>query len=206
MAGEFSEEAAWTAAQRFETWAGEVRVNLVRLAAIAALYGHHLFNRFVLKLEIPRPYHLAVTGIAAAWTLGALALHAALGRRWNPPWLRFSAVAFDAIMIASVLLVSDGPRGPFFMLLFLLIATAGLRLDLRLVWTAATLAILVYALACGHDRWIRKLPDPVRVPRSHQVIVMIGLACGGLLSGQAVRQARRFARDAADRMKPDGAA
>jgi hypothetical protein len=203
MAGEFSEEAAWTAAQRVEAWAGEVRVNLIRLVAIAAFYGHHLLNRYALKVELPPGYHLAVTAITAGWTLAALALHTALSRRWNPPWLRYAAVAFDAMMIASVLLVSDGPRGPFFMLLFLLIGTACLRVDLRLAWTATILAILAYGLACGHDRWVRKLPDRDRVPRQQQVIVVIGLACSGLLAGQAIRQARRFARDYADRMKPE---
>ena len=88
------------------------------------------------------------------------------------------------------------------MLLYLLIGTACLRLDLRLVWTAAALAILAYGLACGHDRWVRKLPERGRVPRQHQVIVVIGLACAGLLAGEAVRQARRLARGYADRMKP----
>ncbi|HXX92136.1 MAG TPA: hypothetical protein VEN81_00790 [Planctomycetota bacterium] len=203
MPGEFSEEAAWSAAQRIEAWAGEVRVNLIRLVAIAGLFGHHLINRYLLKLDMPADYHRAVTGIAVGWTLAALALHSALSRRWNPPGLRYAAVAFDAMMIASVLLVSDGPRGPFFMLLFLLVATAGLRLDLRLVWTAAALAILAYLLACGHDRWVRQLAEHDRVPRQHQVIVVIGLACAGLLAGQAVRQTRRFARDLADRMKPE---
>ena len=203
MAEEFSEEAAWIAAQRVEAWAGEVRVNLARLVAIAAFYGHHLLNYYALKVKLEPGFHLAVTAITAGWTLSALALHAALSRRWNPPWLRTSALAFDAMMIAAVLLVSDGPRGPFFMLLFLLIGTACLRLDLRLVWTATILAILAYGLACGHDRWIRKLPDAARVPRQQQVIVVIGLACAGLLAGQAVRQSRRFARDYADRMKPE---
>jgi hypothetical protein len=202
MAGDFGEEAAWTAARRIEAWAGEVRVNLVRLVAIAAFYGQHLLNLYVFKVPVPPKYHLAVTGIAVGWTLAALALHAALSQRWNPPWLRTAAVAFDAMMIASVLLVSDGPRGPFFLLLFVLIATACLRVDLRLVWTATALAVLAYALACGHDRWIRNLPEGSRVPRQHQVIVVLSLACAGFLSGQAVRQMRRFARDYADRLKP----
>ncbi len=203
MGGEFSEEAAWGAAQRVEAWAGEVRVNLIRLVAIAAFYAHHLLNRYVLKVEFPAHYHAAVTSLAVAWTLGALALHSGLSRRWNPPVLRYGAVAFDALMIAALLAISDGPRGPFFLLLFLLIATACLRIDLRLVWTATVLAILAYGFACGHDRWVRKLPDRQRAPRQQQVIVVIGLVSAGLLAGQAVRQARRFARDYADRMKPE---
>ncbi len=201
MGGEFSEEAAWTAAQRVEAWAGEVRVNLIRLVAIAVFFGHHLLNRYVFHIAMPAGYHAAVAAIAVGWILAALAFHTALSRRWNPPGLRYAAVAFDAMMIAAVLAVSDGPRGPFFLLLFLLVATACLRLDLRLVWTATILAILVYGFACGHDRWVRKFPEGERVPRQQQVIVTIGLVCAGLLAGQAARQARRFARDYADRMK-----
>lgn len=199
----FSEEAAWTASGRQEAWTGEVRVNLLRLIAVAVFYGHHLFNVAVLHLQLPKGFHVAVTGIAAGWTLAGLALHTALTRRWNPPWLRFASLAFDAVMIASVLLVTDGPRGPFFLLLFLLIGTAALRLDLRLVWTATALALAVYALACGHDRWALHLADAQRVPRQQQAIVVIGLACAGLLAGQAVRQAHRLARDYAGRMKPE---
>lgn len=203
MGGEFSEEAAWAAAGRVEAWAGEVRVNLIRLVAIAALYGHHLLNRYAFRVELPPGYHAGVTAIAGAWTLAALALHVGLSRRWNPPWLKFAALAFDALMITALLVLTDGPRGPFFMLLFLLIATAPLRLDLRLVWAATLLAMLAFGFACGHDRWGRNLPPKDRLPRHQQVIVEVGLACAGLLAGQATRQARRFAREYGDRMKPE---
>jgi hypothetical protein len=203
VAGEFSETEAWAAAQRIEAWAGEIRVNLIRLVAIAALYGHHLLNVYLFRIDLPARYHQTVTAIAAGWTLAGLALHTALSRRWNPPWLRIAAVSFDATMIAALLLVSQGPRSPFLMLLFLLIGTAGLRLDLRLVWVTTILAILVYGLACGYDRWGLKLAAPDRVPRQHQVILVIGLVSAGVLIGQAVRQARRFARDFGDRLKPD---
>lgn len=203
MGEEFSEEAAWTAAGRVEAWAGELRVNLIRLIAIAALYGHHLLNRYAFHTELPEGYHAGVTAIAGAWTLAALALHVGLSRRWNPPWLKFGALAFDALMIAALLILSDGPRGPFFMLLFLLVGTAPLRLDIRLVWTSTLLALLAFVFACGHDRWVRKLPEKDRLPRHQQVIIGIGLVCAGLLAGQATRQARRFARDYADRLKPE---
>lgn len=194
------EGAAWAAAQRIEAWAGEVRVNLVRLVAIAAFYGHHLLQYFLLSRDLPPGYHYSVTGVAVAWTGAALVLHVALGRRWNPPALKYAALGFDALMATTLLVLSDGPRSPLLVLLFLLVLTAPLRLELRAVWTATLLAVLAYAFVCGHARWMR--PE-WRVPRRQQVIFTIGLACAGLLAGQAVRQARRFARDYADRLKPD---
>jgi hypothetical protein len=39
------------------------------------------------------------------------------------------------------------------------------------------------------------------VPRTQQVIFALGLLCAGLVAGQAVRQARRFARDYAERVR-----
>ena len=39
----------WADARRLEAWAGEVRVNLIRLVAVLAFYGHHLVNIFVIR-------------------------------------------------------------------------------------------------------------------------------------------------------------
>ncbi|MBI3856753.1 MAG: hypothetical protein HY293_13780 [Planctomycetes bacterium] len=193
----------WTAAQRVEAWAGELRVNVIRLAAIVAFYGHHLFNQYVLKQEFPPRYTLAVTGIAVVWAVGALALHVALTGQWMPAALRFVAVGFDTVMITSLLLLSDGPRSPLLVLLFLVVATAPLRIDLRLVWMAALLALLSYAFVCGHAKWRR--PE-WQVPRRQQVGVALALAAAGFLAGQQVRQARRFAQDYADRVRPEDSA
>ena len=37
------------ASMRMEAWAGEVRVNLIRLAALAMFYGYHVLNAFVIS-------------------------------------------------------------------------------------------------------------------------------------------------------------
>ena len=195
-----SGDLPWTAAQRVETWAGELRLNVIRVAGIAAFYGHHLFNQMVLHQEFPPRYTMAVTAVAVVWAAGALAVHVALSSLWMPSALRFLTVGFDALMATSLLLISDGPRSPLVIVLFLLIATAPLRLDLRVVWTAAILALLSYAFVCGHAKWVR--PEN-QVPRRQEVVTALGLALAGFLAGQAVRQARRFARDYADRVRPE---
>lgn len=194
------EELPWTAAQRMEGWAGELRVNLIRLAAIAAFYGHHLFNQAVLKQEFPPNYTLGVTAVAVAWTFGALALHLALNGLWMPSALRYVAVGIDLLLVTALLLISDGPRSPLVLLYFLVIATAPLRLDLRLVWIATLLALLSYGIVCGHATW--KKPE-WRVPRRQQVMMALGIGAAGLLAGQSVRQSRRFAQDYADRVRPE---
>jgi len=190
----------WKGAQRIEAWIGEFRVNVIRLAAIVAFTGHHLFNQYVLKQSFPPHYTATVMSIAVVWAAGALALHVALVSRWMPPLLHGAVVGFDAVMTTSLLLLADGPKNPLVALLFLVIATAPLRLDLRLVWTATLLALLSYAFVCGHAKW--KKPE-WQVPRRQQVIVALALGAAGFLAGQSVRQSRRLARDYADRIRPE---
>lgn len=193
-------DAIWLAAQRVEAWAGEVRVNLVRLVAIAAFYAHHLINYYLVRVELTPEFHVAMTGVAVAWTLTALAVHVGLARMWNPPALKYAAVAWDAVMITALLLLSDGPKSPLLVIYFLLIASGPLRLNLPVVWVATIASIASYAFVCGHARWVR--PE-WRVPRTQQVITAIGLLCAGVLAGQIVRQARRFAQDYGERVTPE---
>jgi hypothetical protein len=190
----------WIGAQRVEAWVGEFRVNVIRLAAIVAFTGHHLFNQYILRQSFPPNYTAAVMSIAVVWAIGALAIHAALVGRWMPSLLPAIVVGFDGLMTTCLLLLSDGPKSPLVVLLFLVIATAPLRLDLRLVWTATLLALLSYAFVCGHARW--KKPE-WQVPRRQQVVVALALAAAGFLAGQSVRQSRRFAREYADRVRPE---
>jgi len=181
-------------------WAGEVRVNLFRLIAIGAFYLHHLVDYYWLRAEAPRNYHLVVSGIAGTWALGAWILHLCLARQWNPPPLKYCVLGWDALMMTSLMAFSGGPKSPFLLLLFFLIATSPLRLELRTVWAATLLAILAYGFVCGHSRW--KRPEWQTTRREH-VIVGMSLIGAGVLAGQAVRQSRRFALDYADRIRPE---
>jgi hypothetical protein len=196
------EEPAWAAAQRVEAWAGEVRVNLIRIVAVAAFYGHHLANLYFRWTPLPPGFHTAATAAAIAWAAGAAGLHLLLQDRKPRPALPYAAVAFDGFLLTGLLLLTDGPRTPLVLLYFLLVATSILRLRIDLVWIATLVALAGYAAVLGFDRWGRDLAPELRVPRTHQVMTAIGLVCMGLLAGQAVRQARRFAREYADRVRP----
>ena len=190
----------WRGAQRLEAWVGEFRVNVIRLAALVAFTGHHLFNQYLLRQTFPPDYTLSVISIAVIWAVGALALHVALISRWMPALLPIAVLGFDAVMTTCLLLLSDGPKSPLVLLLFLLVGTSPLRLDLRLVWTATLLALLSYAFVCGHAKWQK--PE-WQVPRRQEVVVVLALGTAGFLAGQSVRQSLRLARDYADRIRPE---
>src|SRR5260370_39912026 len=128
-------ETPWQDARRVETWAGEMRVNLLRLVGIVLFYGRHLAALLFGKAEFERGrYHLQVTMIAVSWAASVILVHWALSRRVVPYWLKYATTAWDAVLITLLCVISGGPHSPMLVLYFPLGASAPLRLSLPLVW------------------------------------------------------------------------
>jgi hypothetical protein len=195
-----SMDTRWEDARRLEAWAGEVRVNLVRLAALIVFYGHHLVNVYLVGDESAGgSYHVAVTALVFAWSVEVLVLYFGLAQRWLPPSLKYAATVWDLLLISALLMVNpDGPRSPLVLLYFLVIAAAPLRLSLGLVYAASLGAMAAYVIVLGQFAFIRVGAESyyqgnLRVPRSTQIITLLALGAAGLLAGQVVRQVRRIA-------------
>jgi len=189
----------WEDTRRIEAWAGEVRVNLIRLAAIIAFYGNHLVQVYLLRDDpaVDRSFHITVTALALAWAMAVLALHICLSRRYVPPALKYVAVSWDIIMVTALLIVTGTPRSPLAVLYFLVIASAPLRLHLRLVYLASLGSMAAYVLFLGYYKYFmvgveRYAKDPERLSRTNQAIFVLALGAAGLLAGQMVRQTRRL--------------
>lgn len=84
----------WYIVGRWQEYQGEGRSNLLRIVGIAAFYSVELANYRGLRLgvfEMPRietvdrPFHLAVTALAVAWTMTALAVQICLRHRSSRP-------------------------------------------------------------------------------------------------------------------------
>ena len=195
----------WADARRLEAWAGEVRVNLIRAAALLVFYGHHLLVVYVYggdRSDEAIVHHAKVTAIALAWMAAVFVLYVCLTRRWVPPGLKYAATFWDIAMSSALLVASpDGPRSPLLYLYFVVLATSPLRLSLPLVY-AATFGVMAAATAVlGHyvfsqvGREAYYAPDsPYRIARSSEIIFLLAVGTAGLLAGQVVRQARRVVR------------
>ena len=192
-------EDRWADACRLESWAGEVRVNLLRAVALIAFYGHHLFNLWTKDTAITPEYNAAVTAVVFAWVLAVFVLHVCLSRRWVPPALKYFATFWDLALITALLIASpDGPRSPLIFLYFVVLSASPLRLSLALVQvtTFATWAAALVAL--GHYVFFRhgwaayRAAEGVRIPRTSEVIFALAVGAAGLFAGQVVRQARRL--------------
>jgi hypothetical protein len=194
------DETHWKDTQRLESWAGETRLNLIRLLAIAVFYGRHVIEALAAPVGSPvrGKYHAQVTFLCLLWASAAVVMHMRLTRRRMDPWLKYAATGFDAAMITGLCALAGGPKTPLVLLYFPLIAAAPMRLSLRLVYVATGCAIAGYLILLGHYAWyivgFRKYysTPELRIPRSQEAIWILAMLVCGFLAGQVVRQMHRI--------------
>jgi hypothetical protein len=179
---------------RIEAWAGETRVNLMRLAALLAFFGHHLINYYLIRDDpsLDRRFHLTVSVLVMAWFCEVLVLYVCLANRWVPPYLKYCVTAWDLLLVTLLLILLGDARSWLATLYFLVIAAAPLRHSLPLVYLSTLGSMAAYVFFLGYVKYWLDLPADERLPRSTQVIFLLALGGCGLLAGQSVRQTRRL--------------
>jgi len=201
-----ADDRSWYIVGRRREYQGEGRANLLRIVAIAAFYSVELANYRGFRLglfEMPRlesvdrPFHLAVTALAVAWTMTALAVQICLHRQVFPASLKFLSTGADIVLMTCVLCISNGPRSPLVVGYFVIVALAALRFSLPLVWFATVGSMLGYLAVLGHAKWFAA--GDLRVPRYHEVMFLLALGLTGITIGQVLRRARSMAVEYAAR-------
>lgn len=199
----------WFIVGRWQEYDGEQRANLLRIVGIGVFYAVELINYHGLHLgvlEMPavvdRPFHLAVTFLAVAWTMVALGVFLCLRNQFFPAALKYVSTSCDLVLLTSILCVADGPRSPLVVGYFLVLVVAALRFNLELIWFATAAAAACYLYLLGYARWFAD--RDIRVPRYHQLIFLLAVVMTGVFLGQVVRRVRRLAEDYARRIGPPG--
>lgn len=198
-----ADELSWYIVGRRREYEGEARANLLRVIGIAAFYIVELANYrgfrlggFEMPKVVDRPFHLAVTSVAVAWTMLGLGVQLCLARRIFPSFLKFVSTGGDLLLMTCVLAVSNGPRSPLIVGYFLILALAALRFSVGLIQFATGGAMLGYLVLLGHAKWFA--PQHM-VPRYHEVMFLLALGLTGLTLGQVLRRVRRMAEEYAAR-------
>jgi hypothetical protein len=193
-------DRSWYIVGRWREYQGEGRANLLRIVGIAAFYsvelanytGPHLGFFEMPKVEsVDRSFHLAVTALAVAWTMTALAVQICLGRQFFPAALKFFSTGADIVLLTCVLCVSNGPRSPLVVGYFLIVAISALRFSLPLVRFATLGSMLGYLVVLGYAKWFAV--NDLRVPRYHEVMFLLALGMTGITIGQVIRAVRSMA-------------
>lgn len=212
MSGAGEGGRTWYIVQRWQEYAGEARANLLRIVAVGSFYAIHLLNYYQVNLGLlqlgetgggDRQFHLSITALAVAWTMLALAVHLCLRQQFFPAWLKFVSTGGDLLLLTSVLYVAGGPRSPLVAGYFLVIALATLRFNLPLVRFATLAAMAGYLCLLGCDRWPEIFRPGggafERLPRYHQLMVLLAIGLTGVVLGQVVRRAPVLAEEFAAR-------
>jgi hypothetical protein len=195
----------WFIIGRWQEYDGEQRANLLRVVGIGVFYLIELINYRGLHLgvlQLPavvdRPFHLAVTFLAIAWTMVALGVFVCLRHQFFPAALKYVSTGCDLVLLTSILAAADGPRSPLLVGYFLILALAALRFSLGLIWFASAGAVACYLYLLGYARWFAD--RDLRVPRYHELIFLFALVLTGVFLGQVIRRVRRLAEEYARRI------
>ena len=201
------EDRQWFILSRWREYSGEARANLLRIIAIGAFYAIELLNYhgvdlgpFEMPATVDLKFHQAMTALAVAWTMVALATHVCLRLHIFPAGLKYATTACDVILLTTILTVADGPRSPLVVGYFLVIAGSALRFQLSLVWCATLASMAGYLWLLGFARWFAAPERQLLVPRYQQLIMLVALAMTGVILGQVVRQVRSLAQEYAARL------
>ena len=192
-------EPKWTKELDWESWGGEIRVNFIRLTAILMFYGQHLLHLITAESSASNAnYHLRATVLSLTWGLLVIAVYVMARSQQNPPYMKYITTAYDILMIAATVKLTEGYLGVWNMIYLLPITATALRHSLRLVYFATGLAIVAYVASLsfyifwhlGTDKY---WGDPsLQIRTTDFAVVILSMLTTGLLVGQTVRQARRF--------------
>jgi hypothetical protein len=203
-------------AQRWQGFAAEARVNLLRIIAIGAFYIVHLWSYYSSLGKVPplgffqiagageigKEFHSEITLLAVAWAMLALGILYALHQKFFPRWLPYFTTASDVVLLVAVLCIANGPRSPLVAGFFLVLVLASIRLNITLIRFTTICCGLGYLAVLGYAKWSargQQLADEIRVPRYHEVIVLLAILLAGVMLGQVVRTAWRLFDEAATR-------
>ena len=198
-----TEDRQWFIVRRWQTYASELRVLVLRMIVVVVLYACHLAHFVSLSSEArdaAQRFHQGATAVAVLLLVVSFLTLLLVLKRILPAWLPFLTTGIDLVAIAALVGLAGGPMstsltGAF----YLVIAMAGLRFDLRLVWAATLGAMAAYMASVGmvDDSWF---DANHAVPLVQQAISVACLGGTGVVVGQMVRLARPLAQEYHERM------
>jgi hypothetical protein len=138
--------------------------------------------------------------LCVTWLFISLAVLVALRQRFFPSGLKFVTSGLDLILTSVAAWLGSGPASPIVCIYFLLVAMAGLRFSLSLVWFTTIGAMVGYTILVGSvDKvWFDATHT---TPPIEQLVTHAALVGTGVTMGQVVRMTRKGAIEFAARLE-----
>jgi hypothetical protein len=187
---QIAEPVLWL--KRRESWAGDLKANRIRLAAVALFTVNELINYHVLHVVDAR-FHYGSLLIIGLWVAATALFTIMLREHIWPRAISYVIVSTDVLLLTWLLLLGDGPKSPLVVLYFLVIALAGVRVDpLVCLYTAAASAFGYGAVL----EFVKRQKPEFLVPVYHAVIVALALLLMGVVMAHLVGRALTLLNEA----------
>ena len=196
----------WYITQRWQSFEGESRANLLRIVCIGVFYAIELVQYHLLEApsEAMQSFHWTATLLCVVWSIVALATLVCLRARVFPAILKFIVTGLDIILLTTLILLTErAAQSPLVFVYCLVLAVAALRFSLPLVWCstigcmAAYIVVLAITDARNESAWF---DDNHPAPVIDELVVLATLALTGIVLGQVIRRTRSIASAYAERI------
>jgi hypothetical protein len=186
----------WKVAGRLIAYEGELRAGVMRVLLVSVFYAIQLshFLVFSNRAAEDQSFHRQVTYIAAVWLFVSLITLVAISRYYLPSWLKYFATSLDLVLVTLIAATGAGPASPIIVTYWIVIALAGLRGDLRLIWFTSLMAMGCYWGLVGmrDASWFDA--EHATAPVA-QLVTLVGLGATGVVLGQMIRLQRAVIND-----------
>ncbi len=193
---------AWTVAQRWFEYEGEIRVAVMRVTLVAGLYGLQLLNHYVFSSHSAEElsFHQHASLLASVGLFLSLIVLVALIRRFFPLQLKFATCLADISLLTLTASLASGPASPLVGIYFLLIATAAMRCSITLIWVATVASLVGYMALVGmaDEHWF---DADHTTPPVTQLVVLATLTATGWMSVQLVKMIGQAAQTFSNRQQ-----
>ncbi len=178
-----------------EEKAGEQKVNIIRLAAIAVFFADEMFNYYFLGVVDPA-IHLRTVWTLIAWEAFALAAWGHVNYKGSyARWMKYASTSVDVVFLTFIIIALEANSGPLISLYYLLIAHSALRYSRRAIFAVTGLSAAGYALV-----WWSSFGNPHIAPVSTYAagIHILAMLVMGVIVGYVVKKMRKLVLKFAD--------
>jgi hypothetical protein len=196
-----ADKKAWHVASRWQEFDGEMRSALLRAALVIVFYAVQLIHYFGLEQvsEAEKGLHRAITFSTVGWLVISMGVFIALRGGFMPAWLKYVVTAVDLLLVTLLAWIGHGAASPLVATYFLIIALAGIRFRIGLIWFTTLGAMIGYLVLVGTTdaSWFDR---DHQTPVLTQAITLCSLASTGIVVGQMIRSGRSMTRTFANRI------
>lgn len=180
---------------RWLEYEGELRAGLLRVLLITCFYGVELYQ-YLSATQVDdglRLFHRQATYISATWLLVSLGALVAITRQYLPAGLKYTTSVIDCLLLTAVAWFGSGAASPLVCLYLLLVMMAGLRGSLRLIWFTTISSLICFVFLLYAPLYVNASGKSVESVKPIEImVIMLGIAASGVVTGQVVRMVRQI--------------